>query len=391
MNIRKTKIFVALFFLVFAMFLSNDFGLINIEKTAIVTALAIDKGEKYNYKITVQVAVPEAGNANTENPKATISGEGDTVAGALKDAGSLSGWYLKLSFCNLLIIGNSLTSDSVIKELDFFAKTLNVQDSSLVITTDNNASELLEKASPLDNISSFALQKVLLKEPGFDSEVLPIDLREFVNGIYSKSSSAYMPLVKMVKQDSSSSGESKSSGGSESKDEKVVFDATTTALFKNGIMVGMLNKEQTFILKMLKGLTTSTTFPISALKDGEQTNYLINALRTTPKIKVSADNFNLEVDIFIDVYCKVVDQNAPWQDSENSRNVPLDSEVINASKEKLEKDIKSLIEIIKQTDCDLLGITDSVYKYHYPYYNQVKDFCVKNFTEKISVNVKGQK
>lgn len=376
------------------MFLTNDFGLINIEKTAIVTALAIDKGNESDYSIAVQVAVPEAGNTNTENPKAVIKGQGDTVASALKNAGSSCGWYLKLSFCNLLIIGESLTGESVIKELDFFAKTLNIQDSSLVITT-KDAGKLLEVASPLDNISSFALQKILLKEPGFDSEVRATDLREFVQGAYSKSHSSFMPKVDIMQLEDSSSGGSGGSGsgtnssssGGASGDKKVYFDATTTALFVSGVKVGELDKNLTYIFKALKSGGSSSTFSVSV---GE-TNYLLNAIRTTPKIKITANEYSCAVDIDLELYCKIVDQNAEWQDTENSRNVPLPDELIKNAEVKLEKDINEFIGVIKNTGCDLLGVLDSVYKYHYPYYHYLKDDCAKNLTAKVSVSVKGQR
>lgn len=397
MNLKKTKILIAAFFVIFAMFFSNDFGLINIEKTAIVTAVALDKGKTLNYSVTAQVAVPEATDSNTENPKAVLNGEGNTVAEALKRIGSVSGWYPKLSFCNLIIIGESLYDDSVIKELDFFAKTLNVQDSALVIAAEKSAEELLETASPLDDISSFALQKVLLKEPGFDSDVTPVDLRAFVQGTYSRSKSSFMPLVKILRQDSSKNGktdsESGEGGGAESgqEEEKVLFDASTTALFKDGVMVGELQQEMTLTFKILTNSLSSTTFPISVEKDGRETDYLINAVRNTPKIKTTANDDGCSMDISLSLYCKIVDQNSKRQDTENSRNVPLDEEIINAIKIKFENNVSQLTELLKKSKCDIFGTLDDIYKYSHTHYETLKNDYMDKLKYSVSISVTGQR
>ena len=388
MNLKKTKILIALFFLLFTMFLSNDFGLINIEKTAIVTALAIDKGEKDKYySVTAQIAVPEANTSKTENSKAVITGDGDTVSDAIKNIGSISGWYPKLSFCNLIIIGNDLKGESAIKELDFFAKTLNVQDSSLVVLADKSAKEILETATPFDAISSFALQKVLLKEPGFDSEVFATDLRTFVQGAYSKSGSSFMPLIKIIEQTSSS----KQSSSENTDKGNSVFDATTTALFLDGKFVGSLPKNLTYVYKLLNNNGKSPTYTVSEVVNDKTINYLINVLNYKPKIKVEVKDNKVYLFVDLRLYCKIADVNAEWQDSFNSRNVPLPQQVIELSVNKFYNDIVELISTLKETKCDLLGIKEKIYKYNYDNYSAVKDFCSYDFTASVKVSVEGQK
>ena len=136
----KAKFIILAVFLVFTFFFSNDFGLIDVEKTSIITAIAIDKEDDGSYVATAQIAVPEATDTNTENQKAQISGKGSTIGAAIKDLGDTSGWFPKLSFCNLILVGNGFSESNVIKVLDYFAKTLRVQDSALVAMSDKKAS-----------------------------------------------------------------------------------------------------------------------------------------------------------------------------------------------------------------------------------------------------------
>ena len=51
MRFKEIKLVFALLGLVFLLFFSNDFGLIDIEKTAIITAVAVDLSENGEYKI----------------------------------------------------------------------------------------------------------------------------------------------------------------------------------------------------------------------------------------------------------------------------------------------------------------------------------------------------
>ena len=280
MQIKKAKFVMLLILALFVFFFSSDFGLIDVEKTSIITAIAIDKEDNGDYLLTAQIAVPEATDTNSENLKTQISGKGSTVGEALKDLGDLSGWFPKLSFCNLIIIGNELAYDNVIKVLDYFAKTLRVQDSALVALSENTAKELLNLSTPLDNISAFALQKIMLKNTGFDRDVADTDIKTFCSNHYSFSSSAYMPIIKVVKAgedngNKSSGGSSSESGGgqsgstisSQNKSTDNLFDAKTTALFKNGVKVGELDPDLTLAFNSLTSNFKGTTIPLKEVSN----------------------------------------------------------------------------------------------------------------------------
>ncbi|MCQ2399109.1 MAG: hypothetical protein MJ072_01215, partial [Clostridia bacterium] len=195
MKFTRSKVLIILGFVLLTFFFANDFGLIDIEKTAIITAIGIDVTDDDRFELTLQVAVPEAASTTSENSKAVVSGKGYTVAEAIGNIGSLTGWYQKLSFCNLILVGKTALKYDVNDFLDYFARTIKIQDSALVATVDGSAKEYMQIASPLDNISSFALQKILLKKPGMDSDVLTSTIKEFSIGYFSRTGTSYMPYI----------------------------------------------------------------------------------------------------------------------------------------------------------------------------------------------------
>lgn len=412
MKYVKTKLIIAALFFVFVFFFSNDFGLIDIENTAIITAIAIDSAED-GYEATAQIAVPEATNKNSENKKAQISGTGSTIGAAIKDIGDKSGWFPNLQFCNVLIIGEELTHSNVFKVLDYFSKTLRVQDSAMVVTTDKKAKELLEASTPLDNISSFALQKILLKNPGFNSDVAETDIKNFCIDYYSESRSSYMPLVKLNKQETaappdtgsgsgSGGGSSGGSGGSSSgggagsggtnSNGSTLFNARSTALFYEGVKAGELNEKETLALSALTDTFKGTTIELKDVTtNGETKNFLITVFRCNPKIIVDANEESLNVKIDLDVYCRIVDQNAEKSDVTYSKNVPLPDAVKEKATEFFTTHINKLIEAEKTSGCDFLFLKRKLFQRRYKHYARYKDNFFSVMKHEINVSVSGQK
>ncbi len=398
MQIRKAKIILILVLALFVFFFSNDFGLIDVEKTSIITAIAIDKNAD-EYTLTAQIAVPEATDTNSENLKAQISGKGTTIGGALKDLGDISGWFPKLSFCNLIILGNSFSNENVITVLDYFAKTLRVQDSALVALAENSASELLNLATPLDNISAFALQKILLKNTGFNRDIRSTDVKTFCSGHYSNSKSAYMPIIKKVSagesEDTGTKGSQQNANSDPQKEEQAknnLFNARTTALFKDGKKVGELDENQTLTLNALTQTFKGTTFPVNDVDfNGQKTNYLLTVLKNKPTIKLKATENQLTLDISLSLYCKISDHSADGSNQALSQNIPLPENVKIKAQEFFYDNINELILTEKQTGCDFLDLKQKLYRYNYKQYSHYKDNYLDLLDTKISVTVSGQK
>ena len=68
MKFLKTKFLPILVGFTLLLFLTNNFGLIDIEKTAIIIALGIDRVEStQKYEVTAQIAVPQSTDSSKNN------------------------------------------------------------------------------------------------------------------------------------------------------------------------------------------------------------------------------------------------------------------------------------------------------------------------------------
>jgi spore germination protein KC len=120
MNVfKRAKAISIIFIAIFVLYFTNDFNTVNIEKTALIVALAIDKAEN-EYEITVQIAVPQASDASQGNAESVISAKGSTLYAAVERISEETGWHPRLTFCNLILIGENMLTENLINVIDFF-------------------------------------------------------------------------------------------------------------------------------------------------------------------------------------------------------------------------------------------------------------------------------
>ena len=83
MNVfKRAKIITIVFVLLFFLYFTNDFNIINIEKTALIVALALDKSQD-EYEITAQIAVPQASDTSQGNSESVISAKSNSIYTAI--------------------------------------------------------------------------------------------------------------------------------------------------------------------------------------------------------------------------------------------------------------------------------------------------------------------
>ena len=82
----KNTVRYYLVFIVFLAFLffSNDFGVLNVQKTAIVMAVGVDR-EEDTFIVTSQIAVPQSSSQGKTSETVQLVSRGNTVAQAFEE------------------------------------------------------------------------------------------------------------------------------------------------------------------------------------------------------------------------------------------------------------------------------------------------------------------
>ena len=369
------------------LFFTHDFGLIDIEHTAIIVAMGVDKTDE-EYEISTQIAIPQATTQNVSNSDSLISAKGKTIAEALDKIAVNTGWYPLFAFCNLIILGENTLEGDIMDTVNFFIRTDRIPDSATICGCEGTAKDLLSTNTPLDSVSSFALQKILQQDYARMDRIANVNVKQFAEKFLSKSESGYLPYVSTVK--SGEKSESGSSGGSsggsgdggqgengqsgEKGDESSVYDASNTVVFSKGRKVFSLNPEETLMFNLKSKNSIDTFIELDEVEyEGKITPVLIEIENSKKEYYFDFDGEKPVYNIKMNLYCRIVSANANAPVSELYPSAKVPDNVLEATEKKIKETLTSIYKKSQLGSCDLFGIKDELYKYHYKKYDGMKD------------------
>ena len=424
-HVKNTiRYYIVIIALLVFLFFSNDFGLLDVQKTAIITAAGIDR-EGDTFIVTSQLAIPQSSSQGKQTQSVQIVSRGKTIADAFDQINAKTGWYPKLVFCNLIVLGEETTKYNVFDALDFFLLDEYLSDDCLVATCDGLAKDLLNTQALVDPSSSVAISKVLSAHAMRVGSTLPVSLREFASGYFSDSSAGYLPILKTEPQqekigqkgdtpqspdsnssqnsenegsvgqstsseqsDSSntqSSESSQKSGSTQNEEDKPVFSASETALFFKGKRVGKLNADESFAFSAVKNKLRLAPYSVGK----EENTCALNIKNNTVKVrlKVGKDG-HAQLQIRLSLTAGLLDYSKalPLEEGADMGDVP--SGVFAAAEKKLAGDVLSAYEKCRSCRCDLFGARDLLIKYENRSLHRFANTLLENTTATINVHFK---
>lgn len=377
------RLYALLFaFLAFAFF-SNDFGLVDIQKTAIILAAGVDKEEE-GLRLTAQIAVPQGSGSSFQSGSVNLDGTGATVSECLSDLYAQTGWVPKFIFCDLVLFGEELARENVFSALDFFLRNEYVPDSCNLAVCQGTAKDLLTQKSAIDDTSSFALSKLFSDAAQKAGKVVTTTLKEFSIGYYGVSHSGYMPMIQTLPSDNDVSTQASSQEGANSKEKKqnVVYVADQTALFADGALVSVLSPEQTFAYNLLRGKVFAGTFPVRLDGVTYSLSVLKNDGESSLVLKDKATAL-LRAQVSVRLYSK----NTP-SSSLDVASGTVDERVVKEAESTLAASLVSLWENSTQKGCDLFFLLRQLYRSSLQKYEEEKEGFLSSVRPQIQVTVK---
>lgn len=400
------RYYILIVILLLFLFVSGDFGLVDVQKTAIVMAVGVDR-EEDTFILTSQIAIPQSSKQGKSTETVQLVSRGKTVAQAFEEINAKTGWYPKLVFCHLIILGEKTAEENAFDALDFFLLDEYLTDNCLVATCDGLAADLLNVTALVDPSGSLAMQKVLSSHAERVGTVLTSTLREFSIGYFSDSKSAFLPVLTTEPQQekvgqkpsgnnsggeqssgqNSSSGGKKSGGsGGEKSQDKPVFSAGETALFVDGKRVGTLSKEDTFAFNAVKNQLRLATYTLE--NDGGMYSFTVR--RNNPKVKfLLNENGRMSVKIKLTMTAGLLDfsKALPLEQGKDAGDIPQSA--FAQAEEKLSAQIKTLFEKCRAVNCDLFEVRSALQKRKHSRYEELKDSVLQGASCSVEVRFQG--
>ena len=395
------RFYILLILLLAFMFFTNDFGFIEAQKTAIVTAVGIDR-EEDTFIVTSQIALPQTSNSDTSNDASPssvqLTSRGKTVADAFHQINAKTGWYPKLVFCNLIILGEKTVQQNVFDALDFFLRDEYALDSALVCTCKGEAKELLDTPTSTDQSSGLAIEKVLSAHAKQVGTALPNSLRELASEHYSEASCSFLPIIAAREQqekigedgNKKKSDEHKKTNDSKNKDKKqtdeqksMVFNASKTALLKKGVMVGEFDEEETLVFGLIKNKIRLAEFTV----EDDRESFTLDIKNNRQSVKFTA-NSQPHLDIQITLRAGVSDYSVSKGRDFVKDTGALSLEKLQKAEEKTTAFIRQIFKKCQMLECDLFELLDTLKKHEFARYEALKDEVLQTTTLSVKVKFK---
>lgn len=423
---RFSVIFFWILFIALAvMFFTNDFGIVDIHKTSIIVAIGIDSTEN-EVQVTAQLAVPKPSQSGDNVEYTEVQGSGETVADALNEINAKTGFYPQLQFCKLILLGDSCKDKNIFQLMGCLYRKNYSELTALVAMCDGKASEILAMPTVTSDMTTTVIQRALADELEKSANVSSVNLKDVALGNFSRSTACYMPLIEANVQGTSeeggngdsvggdkpqsgdsgsensgggsSNGEGGGSGGGEGGDSSggsgssggeqkpVEFTARKTAIFNNGRFAGILNDHQAFALNILEYEIEHAVLPC----DTAEYHYTLGLGQNSSGIDVKIVDGIPEVTLKFSAYGQVVGLKKPVEPKETTKDDKLSPEIIEAANKTVEERFASLIDVCRQTDCDFLGIKEQIFKFHYRYFEDLKDDALQKMRVKYKVDIQSR-
>lgn len=377
-------------FIVFAFF-SNDFGLVDIQKTAVILAAGVDK-EGDTFTLSTQIAVPQGNTAGgSATSTVTVDANGTTVSECISKIFSETGWMPKLVFCDLVILGEEAAKDNAIACFDFFLRNEYMPDSAQIAVCEGTAKELLTSTSAMDDSPTQAIQKLLTQSAQSSGKVMANTLKQFAISYYGASESGYAPYLRTAEQQSSTPGggsAGESGGGSGSSEgngahEKptVVYNAEQTALFTKGKMTGILSREETFAFSLIKGKVFAGTF--TAQEQGKPV--AVSILKNDGGVSLNMKS-NPKAEVSVKLVLRLFNRGVPAPVNDIAE-VTMSEELLQNAETVIRGYLDRLVTACKEADCDLFQLKTQLYRSSLSRFEEWKDLVPNAIETEIKTKI----
>lgn len=385
---RLSFLYLLIFAILAFFFFTNDFGLLDLRKTSVVIGVGLDI-EENEVVLSAQLAVPQPAE-NGENTKFNVvTGRGTTVAAALNEVNVKTGFYPKLVFCKLIVLGESCFGEDITNLLDYFYRNEYTGLTLSVAACEGKASELIAQQFPCGNSATDVIDKLLSSEAQASGNVAAATVKDIGEKLFSKSEAAYMPYLEngVLDKTGGSGGEGGNSGGGSGggsgQCEESELTCNKCAVFSKGYFKGVLPVEQTFALNLI-----FSDVRHAFVESGEEKEVKILGLRNCKGgVDLKIENGEPQITFNFKATAKIQDGGEGFS-PEEAKKTAVKREVLKQGEEHIGKLFESLFENIKTLDCDVLGLKTQLYKKFHKKYGEYSDGLLSNAKVKCEIKLK---
>ena len=219
---------------------------------ALVEAVGIDRTEDGQLQLTLQIFAPRGSGSATaidssKNNSAILTATGNTLSEAVETANRMQGKTMFLGHNRVIVLGQSLVTESIQPILSFFDRSENTRQNARVLVSAVSAQEIVSTGLQQGILSAESLEAMIRQGEESDSA---IECNYFALSMKldDTGGSALIPVIRpLSEEETESAAQENSSSGEEGVSMAVLsqFQLEGTALIQDYALTTVLSQEVT--------------------------------------------------------------------------------------------------------------------------------------------------
>ena len=340
---------------------------------AIIDALGIDYKDN-KFLVTAQILNVE--KKETDDTKKLIvvyEGEGQSIAEAIRNMSLDDPKEMYLGHLELIILGESLTTDNINKVFEFLLRDPKLRSEALVVSSLNNsAREILNQKVNSNIFPSKSIINSIEVSSKTEGTVKKQTLEDLIKITLDNKIDSVITTISIKEEKENK----------EDINEYNLIKLDNLAIIKDKKIIDYLSKDEARIFNIIKNDIGNVMINIPF----QDTNSVILLSNPKSNIKIKLHDKKIDVDINIEVDGDIAEINKKT----NVDNQEILKKVSKELNKKLENDTKILLKKCKENNADILGLKDLIYKKYPKKYQNYQDnniYEIANFNINVTSNI----
>lgn len=352
---------------------------------AFVMAIGVDKGEDRRFQVSFQIVIPGnvasgqgGGGGGQGLPIAVYTSSGDTLTEAARRATQKISRRLYYAHTNLIAVSEEVAKDGLLDILDALDRDPEFRTTTeLVVARKTSAEKLVSALANLDKLPVNKVTKEIESTEMLLGENMSVNIDEIINAIISYGREPFVNGYKI-------SGNQNIAGSSDDLKKtksEAVLSSSGLAIFRNGKLVGWIDREKARGVVWIMDKVKSTSINIDW--NGKKNAITMAPLRSKTKVGVNVKNRRPVINIAIEFEGWISEANTTVDLTKPKEIEKIDKIVA----KEIEKQIQSTISEAQKKKSDIFGFGERIHQKNPKLWKELKGNWNERFAD-LEVNVK---
>lgn len=364
---------------------SGCWDLLEVNRSSLLTGIAIEPGKDGLLKLTLEVLNPSEAQrvqSSSGGPSTLVyTLEGKSISEASSRINEMVERTIIFNHIQMVVVDESIARKGLNQIIDDLQRTRFVrEDILLLIAKDSPASDVLKIMYPSGQFASWRLRMQMKHFYHAWGGTPKSTLYNYTEAYLREGREPVLGTVTL--QGDVKEGES--SDSTKSSSPKAIVKCAGSAVFREDKLIGFISVSDTRMLNLVRDEITGTSFAVPIDPNGDVATIRMNPMNTTMNVSLKGGRPNVKISIVGEGYVSSIDKNLPLDAAAGYR------ELEHKGSDYLNEQVNGTVRRVQRKfGVDIFGFGEYLYRHHYPQFKTLKEDWNGQFADaKVEVSSK---